>query len=85
MSDAEIERVLAFWADSHWQPPAAEPPWAEVMNEDPDAALYLAAQEIALANPHHSASLLQRRLRIGYAKAKLLYDRLLEDGFESER
>jgi S-DNA-T family DNA segregation ATPase FtsK/SpoIIIE len=84
VSDAEIERVLAFWASSAWQPPAAEPPWADLMNEDPDAALYLAAQEIALANPHHSASLLQRRLRIGYAKAKALYDRLLEDGFESE-
>ncbi|HQZ71408.1 MAG TPA: DNA translocase FtsK [Anaerolineae bacterium] len=85
VSDAEIERVLAFWSESSWQPPATEPPWADLMNEDPDAALYLAAQEIALANPHHSASLLQRRLRIGYAKAKLLYDRLLEDGFESER
>jgi len=82
LSDVEVERVLAFWAGAHWQPPAAEPPWADLLNEDPDASLYIAAQEIALANPHHSASLLQRRLRIGYAKAKSLHDRLLQDGFD---
>lgn len=82
VGDDELDRLLRFWVNGHWPPPEGPAPWADLVNADPDAALYVAAQEIALANPHHSASLLQRRLRIGYAKAKALHDRLLADGFD---
>ncbi len=82
VGDDELERLLGFWEQGPWQAPYGPAPWADLVDSDPDAALYVAAQEIALANPHHSASLLQRRLRIGYAKAKALHDRLLADGFD---
>jgi S-DNA-T family DNA segregation ATPase FtsK/SpoIIIE len=81
VTDAEIAALVAFWKGSHWQGPRRLPPWDDLVpSDDPDAALYARAQEIALDTPQVSASLLQRRLRVGYAKARALHDRLVDDG-----
>lgn len=81
VTDAEIAALVAFWKGSHWQGPGRLPPWDDLVpSDDPDAALYAKAQEIAMSTPQVNASLLQRRLRVGYAKARVLHDRLVDDG-----
>ncbi len=78
VGDKEIARLLAFWQK---QGLAAEPspPWEEVLNapeEDSDQALIDAAIEIICETRRASASLLQRKLRLGYPRAARLLDEL---------
>ena len=47
------------------------------MNKDP---LYKDAKELVIQDNKASASYLQRRLRIGYARAAMLLDQLEEEG-----
>lgn len=93
VSDAEVERLVAFWKDDRFRELAPEMADAlleqaliernggsediEVDDEDP-----LVDRAIALARQHQriSPSLLQRRLRIGYVKACRLMDALEREG-----
>ncbi len=94
VSDAEIARVVNYWrlqaARNGWER-APEAPWEAILREreqglDSDELLERA---IALARQSGSvsASLLQRRLRIGYPRAARLMDELEALGIigESER
>jgi len=77
VSDEELDRLVAFWQDSPWAAPPRLPPWDDLIPpDDPEEALYEEAVAVALAVSRVSASLLQRRLRIGYGKARALLDRM---------
>jgi DNA segregation ATPase FtsK/SpoIIIE, S-DNA-T family len=80
VSDAEIGHLVAFWSSSHWSAPPRTPPWHDLVTPlDPGEALYERA--VALAGQGKlTASLLQRRLRLGYRTARDLYDRLAAEG-----
>ena len=81
VEDAELDRLIAFWRGSHWDAPRRLPPWEDMVpSSDPDAELLDQARAIAQEGRELSASLLQRRLRIGYARARKLYNRLAEEG-----
>ncbi|HEX9387128.1 MAG TPA: DNA translocase FtsK [Anaerolineales bacterium] len=82
ITDMEIERLI-----SHWQKTVDEsteaPPWEKLLtepeeNEDDD--LIQKAVSIVRQSQRASASLLQRRLRIGYPRAARLLDQLEEMG-----
>ena len=82
ITDMEIERLIA-----HWQK-AAEvstdaPPWEKLLTEpegNEDEGLIEKAVSIVRQSQRASASLLQRRLRIGYPRAARLLDQLEEMG-----
>jgi len=82
ITDMEIERLV-----SHWQK-AAEvsseaPPWEKLLTEpegNEDEGLIEKAISIVRQGQRASASLLQRRLRIGYPRAARLLDQLEEQG-----
>lgn len=82
MTDMEIERVI-----SHWQKNAdadeGAPPWEKLLTEpeeNEDEGLIEQAVSIVRQSQRASASLLQRRLRIGYPRAARLLDQLAEMG-----
>ena len=82
ITDQEIERIIAFWQKMS---PAAESvaPWETLLKESPadgDDALVEQAVLIVRQTQKASASLLQRRLRIGYPRAARLLDQLEEMG-----
>jgi S-DNA-T family DNA segregation ATPase FtsK/SpoIIIE len=92
VSDQEIERLITFWQKA-WIPltgrgPATSAteasPWEELIaNEQVSAdrdSLVERAVEIVRQTQHASASLLQRRLHIGYPRAARLVDELEEMG-----
>ncbi len=82
VTDMEIERVIA-----HWQKTAevteTPPPWEKLLSEpdeNEDESLIEQAVVIVRQSQRASASLLQRRLRIGYPRAARLLDQLAEMG-----
>jgi S-DNA-T family DNA segregation ATPase FtsK/SpoIIIE len=83
VTDQEIERVIA-----HWQKMTPEkdvrPPWetmlSEVEAEGSDDVLVEQAITLLKKEQRASASMLQRRLRIGYPRAARLLDQLEEMG-----
>ncbi len=78
ITDQEIERIIAFWQKSSPRDPAA-PPWEAMLlepSEDGDDSLVEQAVEIVRRSQRASASLIQRRLRIGYPRAARLLDQL---------
>jgi S-DNA-T family DNA segregation ATPase FtsK/SpoIIIE len=83
VTDQEIERVIA-----HWQKMApekdAKPPWETMLSEEEAEGSddVLVEQSITLLKKEQraSASMLQRRLRIGYPRAARLLDKLEEMG-----
>ncbi|MFM8320856.1 MAG: DNA translocase FtsK, partial [Chloroflexota bacterium] len=85
VSDQEVERVITFWQKD--RPPAetAEPsPWEAMMADeevlsDKDG-LVERAIKIVRQEQRASASMLQRRLRVGYPRAARLMDELEELG-----
>jgi len=84
VTDQEIEKVINFWQR---MAPAAEeaPPWEEIASREPQTAggsddLIEQAVDIVRHSRHASASLLQRRMRIGYPRAARLIDELEEMG-----
>jgi len=84
VTDQEIERIIAFWQKKS-KPAAVEaPPWETLLIEptdDADEGLVQQAVEIVRQSQRASASLLQRRLRIGYPRAARLLDQLEDLGF----
>ena len=82
ITDMEIERLIA-----HWKKAADEvddaPPWEKLLSEpeeNEDESLIEKAVVIVRQSQRASASLLQRRLRIGYPRAARLLDQLEEMG-----
>ncbi|MFN3308508.1 MAG: DNA translocase FtsK, partial [Anaerolineales bacterium] len=83
VNDTEIERLITFW-QSNATASEETPPWEEYLKEsslleDHDALIEQAIQ-IVRKTRRASASLLQRRLRIGYPRAARLMDELEELG-----
>jgi S-DNA-T family DNA segregation ATPase FtsK/SpoIIIE len=82
ITDMEIERLI-----SHWQKTVETstdaPPWEQLLTEpeeNEDEGLIEKAVSIVRQSQRASASLLQRRLRIGYPRAARLLDQLEERG-----
>lgn len=83
VTDHEIERVVNFWKETNKQESVTESPWEELIQaqtETPDDDLLQKATEVVKKSQRASASLLQRRLRIGYPRAASLIDKLEELG-----
>ena len=82
VTDMEIERVIAHWqknADANTE----GAPWEKLLtepDENEDEGLIEQAISIVRSSQRASASLLQRRLRIGYPRAARLLDQLEEMG-----
>jgi S-DNA-T family DNA segregation ATPase FtsK/SpoIIIE len=82
ITDMEIERII-----SHWQKTVDTtdniPPWEKLLqepDENEDDGLVEQAISIVRSSQRASASLIQRRLRIGYPRAARLLDQLEEMG-----
>jgi S-DNA-T family DNA segregation ATPase FtsK/SpoIIIE len=84
ISDQEVERVITFWQKSLQVEEDEKAPWEKMIEEEQALGekdtLLLKAIEIVRSNQGASASLLQRRLRIGYPRAARLIDQLEEIG-----
>jgi S-DNA-T family DNA segregation ATPase FtsK/SpoIIIE len=85
VTDQEIERMVSFWQTAH--PPSDQPasaPWEEMLEHEAILAdkdnLVEQAISIVRETQRANASLLQRRLRIGYPRAARLMDELEELG-----
>jgi DNA segregation ATPase FtsK/SpoIIIE, S-DNA-T family len=84
ITDQEIERVINFWQKANPTHPNNPPPWEKLLAEEEVLAdrdnLVNQAIEVVRETKKASASLLQRRLRIGYPRAARLMDELEEMG-----
>ncbi|MFN2119855.1 MAG: DNA translocase FtsK [Anaerolineales bacterium] len=83
VTDMEIERLIDFWQKSSDLPAEQAPPWEKLLAEadqNEDESLLEQATSLVRASGRASASLLQRRLRIGYPRAARLLDQLEEAG-----
>lgn len=83
VTDQEIERLIAFWQKMN-PPTESLPPWESLLRENQeeseDGVLIERAITLLKSERRASASLLQRRLRIGYPRAARLLDQLEEMG-----
>jgi S-DNA-T family DNA segregation ATPase FtsK/SpoIIIE len=84
VTDPEVEKIITFWQQTHAQEPAAPPPWETLLEEQEVLAdrddLVIKAIAIVRDTQRASASMLQRRLHIGYPRAARLIDELEEMG-----
>jgi S-DNA-T family DNA segregation ATPase FtsK/SpoIIIE len=83
VTDQEIEKIITHWQKVSDLPLDDEPPWEKLLQEpaeDGDDALVEEAISLVQETQRASASLLQRRLRIGYPRAARLLDQLEEMG-----
>jgi S-DNA-T family DNA segregation ATPase FtsK/SpoIIIE len=81
VTDQEIERIIAYWQKNSTSN-TAPPPWESILQEPEEGedALLNQAIEIVRQSQHANASLIQRRLRIGYPRAARLLDQLEQMG-----
>jgi S-DNA-T family DNA segregation ATPase FtsK/SpoIIIE len=80
ITDQEIERIISFWQKSNSRSDE-RPPWESILSEPDegeDGLLIEEAITILKKENRASASMLQRKLRIGYPRAARLLDRLEE-------
>ncbi len=78
VTDQEIERIIAFWQKISTSA-NTPPPWEALLtepDEDSDDSLVDQAIEVVRSSQRASASLLQRKLKIGYPRAARLLDQL---------
>jgi S-DNA-T family DNA segregation ATPase FtsK/SpoIIIE len=83
VTDMEIERLISHWQKNSDVEVADTPPWEKLLvepDEGQDESLVEQAISIVRSSQRASASLLQRRLRIGYPRAARLLDQLEEMG-----
>jgi S-DNA-T family DNA segregation ATPase FtsK/SpoIIIE len=83
VTDNEIERVIGYWQKHTEEAVEATPPWETLLeeaDEDADEGLMQKAISVVRSSGRASASLLQRRLRIGYPRAARLLDQLEAQG-----
>ena len=79
VTDMEIERIISHWQKASEVPVDDNPPWEKLLqepDENQDDGLIEQAISIVKQSQRASASLLQRRLRIGYPRAARLLDQL---------
>ncbi len=82
ITDMEIERIISHWQKSGHKVDDV-PPWEKLLqepDENQDDSLIEQAVSIVRSSQRASASLIQRRLRIGYPRAARLLDQLEEMG-----
>jgi S-DNA-T family DNA segregation ATPase FtsK/SpoIIIE len=82
ITDNEIEKIIAHW-QKEIQNKNDAPPWESLLyepQEDSNDALIDQAIEIVRSSQKASASLIQRKLKIGYPRAARLIDQLEEMG-----
>ena len=82
ITDNEIEKIIAHW-QKMVEPSSQMPPWESLLYEpaeDSPDALIDQAVEIVRSAQKASASLIQRKLKIGYPRAARLLDQLEEMG-----
>ena len=84
VSDQEVEKVITYWQRTHPKDPSALSPWEAFLEEQSMLAerddLVSKAIEMVRGSQRASASLLQRRLHIGYPRAARLMDELEQLG-----
>jgi S-DNA-T family DNA segregation ATPase FtsK/SpoIIIE len=84
VSDAEVDKIILYWQTVHPPETNATPPWEELLKGDAIMAdrdeLVQKAIEMLKGEKRTSASMLQRRMRIGYPRAARLMDDLEEMG-----
>jgi S-DNA-T family DNA segregation ATPase FtsK/SpoIIIE len=81
VADDEISRIVSFWQAQNPSPSAGAPPWSGLLDRQEDEDELLQDAINALRDLESvSASLLQRKLRIGYPKAARLIDQLAARG-----
>lgn len=84
VTDQEVERVITFWQHNYTQPGGGPAPWEKMLAEEEMLAdrdgLINKAMVVVKETRRASASLLQRRLHIGYPRAARLMDELEELG-----
>ena len=81
LKDQEIDRVIGFWQRANLSREEEQAPWEEMIEEEDDGdSLVEDAIELVKKAQRASASLLQRRLRIGFPRAARLLDELEERG-----
>lgn len=84
VSDAEVEKVITYWQSMHPAETGAAAPWEDMLKDEEVMSdrdeLVKKAIEMLKGEKHASASMLQRRLRIGYPRAARLMDELEEMG-----
>jgi hypothetical protein len=88
VTDQEIEQVAAFWQKQRGETEVQPAPWEELITQEDENGgdeLVQQAIEIVKQAQRASASLLQRRLRIGYPRAARLIDQLEEMGVVGPR
>ena len=83
VTDMEIERIIDYWQKNAEPATDTVAPWEKLLEEpdqDEDEGLIDQAISLVRGSGRASASLLQRRLRIGYPRAARLLDQLEEAG-----
>ena len=82
LKDQEINRVIGFWQRALSNRDEEEAPWEGMVDQGDEDSDDLIEQAIALVRKSQraSASMLQRRLRIGFPRAARLLDELEEMG-----
>lgn len=84
ISDQEIEKVITYWQQAYPELDSEKPPWEEMLEQEAILAdrdnLIEKAIDVVRTTQRASASMLQRRLRIGYPRAARLIDELEELG-----
>jgi DNA segregation ATPase FtsK/SpoIIIE, S-DNA-T family len=79
ITDMEIERIISHWQKNNNLSAEDAPPWEKLLqepDENEDDGLVEQAVSIVRQTQRASASLIQRRLRIGYPRAARLLDQL---------
>lgn len=84
IGDQEVEKVITYWQQAYPELETETPPWEEMLEQEAILAdrdnLIEKAIEVIRNTQRASASMLQRRLRIGYPRAARLMDELEELG-----
>lgn len=84
VSDSEVEKVITYWQKTSEISVEDKPPWDVLLEQEAILAdrddLVEKAVELVRESQRASASLLQRRLRIGYPRAARLIDELEDLG-----
>ncbi len=82
VSDQEIDKIIHYWQRAMSEEVLADAPWEDLMKVMDDDTDDLVKQAIQLVKKSRraSASMLQRRLRIGFPRAARLLDELEEMG-----
>jgi S-DNA-T family DNA segregation ATPase FtsK/SpoIIIE len=84
VDDVEIERIIKYWQKIHNTSDAQEAPWEKTLKEAKHLAekdeLIEKAIAIVRQTQRASASMLQRKLRVGYPRAARLVDELEQLG-----